>query len=87
MYEYRTTTSYGATLPPVLEPPEEGFRLRDFRCVTVMENETNMIADKFNSWSGPACSGSMNIPYTTGKTRNKTHQWVILWERYSNKEN
>ena len=87
MYEYRTTNCWGVTLPETLTPPEPGFRLRDFRMITTMESETHMVADRYSSISGPAISGSINIPYTQSVTRTHNIQWMILWERYTEQEN
>lgn len=83
MYEYRTQTHYGATLPDRLTPPEQGFRLRDFRAVTVTEADTHSIGKEYQSHM----NGSYNIPYTMNVQRSKIVQWVVVWERYTDKEN
>lgn len=87
MYEYKTTTCWGATLPPELIPPAPGFRLRDFKAVTTMETETYTTADRHSSIanSGGVFSSIM-IPYATSVSRNKTIQWVILWEKFVEQE-
>lgn len=87
MFEYRTSTCYGVTLPEQLVPPEPGFRLRDFRPIVTSESDTHNVTDRYNSWTLPGGSGSMNIPYTTNVQRTKIYQWVILWERYTEQEN
>lgn len=88
MYEYRTTTYWGATLPDPLIPPAKGFRLRDFRAVTTTENETNTTADRMSSiCNSSGVYSSINMPYVLNVTRNNTIQWVIVWEKYTEQEN
>lgn len=88
MYEYRTTTAYGATLPDTLIPPEPGFRLRDFRAVTTGETETYNISDRYSSIPGPGgVMSSVSIPYATSSNRSCIVQWVLVWERYTEQEN
>jgi len=88
MYEYKTTTCWGATLPGDLIAPAPGFRLRDFKAVTTMETESHTVADRHSSVANSSgVLSSLNIPYVTSTTRNVTVQWVLLWEKYSEQEN
>jgi hypothetical protein len=87
MYEYRITTHHGAILPNQLTAPEPGFRLREFKPIVTSESDSHSVTDRYNSWTLPGGSGSLNIPYTTSVQRNKIYQWVILWERYTEQEN
>lgn len=87
MYEYRTTTCYGMTLPEQLVPPEPTFRLREILPIMTSENDTHCTNDRHSSWSNAAGSGNLNIPFTTSVQRSKIYQWVILWERYTEQEN
>lgn len=87
MFEYRITTYHGAMLPHQLEPPEPGFRLREWKPIVTNETDSHSVSDRYNSWTLPGGSGSINIPYTQSVQRTKIYQWVILWERFKEQEN
>ena len=87
MYEYKTTTCWGATLPGDLIAPAPGFRLRDFKAVTTMETESHTVVDRHSSIANSSgVLSSLNIPYVTSITRNNQIQWVILWEKFVEQE-
>ena len=88
MFEYRTTTCYGAVLPDQLIPPEPGFRLREIIPIVTAESETHNVSDRYNGlMNNNGVSSPLNIPYTQGIQRSKIYQWSILWERYTEQEN
>lgn len=84
MYEYRTQTHYGVSLPEILVPPDPSFRLRDFRPIVTSESENVNVSDRYSSLpTAPGgVSGGFAIPYKTGGLRSRSYQWVIVWERY-----
>ena len=87
MFEYRTTTCYGSVLPDQLMPPAPGFRLRELIPIVTTESDSHATVDRYNSWSNPGGSGSINIPFTQSVQRNKIYQWTLLWEKYTEQEN
>lgn len=71
MYEYQTSTYYGATLPTILTCPI-GFRFRDAKYVETSSSESHSIS----------YGGMHGTPYAQTSNQSHNGHWIVIWERY-----
>lgn len=71
MYEYQTSTYYGATMPTALMAPV-GFRFRDAKYVETSSSENHSIS----------YGGQHGTPYAQSSMTSSNGHWVVIWERY-----